>query len=308
MRPTDIVVPSLRVVRATVEPVATTDLRPGKQYLAGTSTTRLRSGGAGIVNWLASEKRATGGTIGAAYVETFGARVDALRQSQAVQVANLGVVGGIPLVALHFGCVDKRNPPKLRVLITAGVHGDEPAGPAAAMLFAQQLLLQPKLRDGVEFTIVPLINPTGLSAGTRVNVDLKDLNRWFSTAANAPLEVRLVRDVLARGYNLALDLHGAAVNNGGFFGLHLDAGAVLERSLALLARRYPIMDDRPACYDKQGPGIYVSRNPGTLKDFVVETGSDSAITVEAPHCLTHEDQVRGTAELVRYLVGVSLTR
>lgn len=59
--------------------------------------------------------------------------------------------------------------------ISAGMHGDEPAGPRALLAFLEQDTL-PTSRPWV---LAPLLNPTGMARGTRENGDGIDLNRDF---------------------------------------------------------------------------------------------------------------------------------
>ncbi len=57
--------------------------------------------------------------------------------------------------------------------LSAGIHGDEPAGPLAAL----ELLRGGQLDDG--WIICPALNPTGLAAATRENAEGVDLNRDY---------------------------------------------------------------------------------------------------------------------------------
>lgn len=65
-----------------------------------------------------------------------------------------------------------------RLYLSAGIHGDEPAGTLAAA----RLLRQPELFSGVEVVLFPILNPAGLAAGTRTNQDGIDLNRDYREA------------------------------------------------------------------------------------------------------------------------------
>lgn len=65
--------------------------------------------------------------------------------------------------------------PSRRLLLTAGIHGDEPAGVALLL----KLLTEGGLHPGISWTVVPCLNPSGLRAGTRTNQEGIDLNRDF---------------------------------------------------------------------------------------------------------------------------------
>lgn len=68
--------------------------------------------------------------------------------------------------------------------LSAGMHGDEPAGPLALLEMVKSGLLP----HGVHWALCPAANPTGLALGTRENSDGVDLNRDYRRRSTA--EVR----------------------------------------------------------------------------------------------------------------------
>jgi protein MpaA len=66
-----------------------------------------------------------------------------------------------------------------RVYLSAGIHGDEPAGPLALLCLMEQGVFVP----GVKWVICPALNPSGLSNGSRDNHHGADLNRDYLTRA-----------------------------------------------------------------------------------------------------------------------------
>lgn len=62
-----------------------------------------------------------------------------------------------------------------RVYVSAGMHGDEPAGPLAML----ELLRGGFFREGVDWALCPALNPTGLAGGTRESACGRDLNRDY---------------------------------------------------------------------------------------------------------------------------------
>ena len=67
---------------------------------------------------------------------------------------------------------------KIEVLLTAGIHGDEPAGPGAILEALESGFLK-KWIGKFNFTIMPCINPSGYDLGTRENENGIDINRSF---------------------------------------------------------------------------------------------------------------------------------
>jgi murein peptide amidase A len=77
------------------------------------------------------------------------------------------------------------------IYLSAGMHGDEPAGPLAML----ELLRAGFFRENATWRLCPVINPTGLAAGTRENANGLDLNRDYLICES--LEIRSHKSWLA---------------------------------------------------------------------------------------------------------------
>ena len=94
----------------------------------------------------------------------------------------------------------------VRALISAGIHGDEPAGVETICSFLESGRYKPHL-DHWEIIILPCINPYGFENNTRENQDNKDLNRLFKVHS-PPLEVQLAQSTIKPSYfDLTIELH-----------------------------------------------------------------------------------------------------
>src|ERR1041385_9256401 len=62
-----------------------------------------------------------------------------------------------------------------RVYLSAGIHGDEPAGPLAAL----QLLRENRWPENLDLWFCPCLNPAGLALNCRENAKGIDLNRQY---------------------------------------------------------------------------------------------------------------------------------
>jgi murein peptide amidase A len=80
---------------------------------------------------------------------------------------------GLDLIAFRRAAPLATNP--ARVYLSAGIHGDEPAGPMAV----KRLLGRNGWPDNVELFICPCLNPTGFMANRRENARGTDLNRQY---------------------------------------------------------------------------------------------------------------------------------
>lgn len=235
------------------------------------------------------------------------ARLAALNDGQCgVHVETIGEVPGYPIVAAHFPVLSS-EPPALAVCITGGVHGDEPSGAGAAIFLAEWLARCPAIRQHVEFTVIPMVNPRGLAASSRETPDGIDVNRTCEDEATAPEESQSVMRLLSkRPYDLGIDLHSGARKRNGFWVIHREALDLLTPVLDSFDDEYPVLHGDVAPYQLERPGILVSENRGTLKDLFVKKGARWAVTVEAPKSLSYLDQVMGEVDLAQRIVGAAL--
>lgn len=103
-----------------------------------------------------------------------------------------------------------------QLCVSAGLHGDEPAGVEALLAFFER----PMLPD-VGITAFPCANPTGFIAGTRTNDLGIDLNRTFGQE-RGPQETELVRWALeAQRFACGIDLHEDHEANGFYLYEHV---------------------------------------------------------------------------------------
>lgn len=92
----------------------------------------------------------------------------------------LGVVDGLPICA--FG---RRLAGAPLVYLSAGIHGDEPAGPEAL----RRLLAAGEFDGRAEWWLCPVLNPWGLANGHRGNRDGRDLNRDYLARVTREVEM-----------------------------------------------------------------------------------------------------------------------
>lgn len=123
--------------------------------------------------------------------------------------------------------------------VSAGVHGDEPAGPLGIL----EILREDGFSREFGWFLVPVVNPTGLVRGTRETADGFDLNRDYKTL-RAP-ESRAHRAFLETGgwsFEAALGLHEDWEAEGAYLYEHNPDGrrnpcnallAALERTVGL---------------------------------------------------------------------------
>lgn len=105
-----------------------------------------------------------------------------------------------PVRTLQSGELGTTGP---HVAITAGVHGDEQAGPWGLVSALEDGLLDDRFR----YRIWPCTNPSGYVAGTRCNADGVDVNRSFSDDGSTPESQAIIAAHRNRRFVLSLDVH-----------------------------------------------------------------------------------------------------
>ncbi|MDR2844618.1 MAG: M14 family metallocarboxypeptidase [Puniceicoccales bacterium] len=115
-------------------------------------------------------------------------------------VVEYGMAGALPLLAAESAPAS----PKMSIYLSAGIHGDEPAGPLALLSLMSRKWFDP----AIAWHVLPLLNPLGMANGTREAPSGLDLNRDYRAERSA--ETRAHTEWLrrrGRRYDAALSLH-----------------------------------------------------------------------------------------------------
>lgn len=177
-------------------------------------------------------------------------------------VANYGVVDGAPLLGLTRQA-SKPSATSRTVYLSAGIHGDEPAGPLALL----ELLRGDALPRHDNWAICPLMNPSGLKQGTRENFAGIDLNRDYRDFRSD--ETRGHHDWLqraVRSLDLGIHLHEDWEAEGFYlYELNFGKSPSLAKSLLKAAGQFlPI--ESAECIDGRSARCGIIR-PDTLPDL-----------------------------------------
>lgn len=108
-----------------------------------------------------------------------------------LQVEEAGRVEEYPV---HHVRVDRDSANARKMLITGGVHGDEPSGVEAALLFLERVAAERV--PHFQFSVIPCLNPGGYIRNTRENDKGVDINRSFEEEDVTEVEIlkRLMAD------------------------------------------------------------------------------------------------------------------
>lgn len=127
----------------------------------------------------------------------FIARVESAGRAHGFRIERFGDVGAAPLVAL----TKRTAGPRPRIYISAGIHGDEPAGPLALL----ELLNRGVFDSRAVWFLCPLLNPAGFACRTRGNAEGVDLNRDYKTLRS--IEIQAHARWLQRQPNFDVTFH-----------------------------------------------------------------------------------------------------
>jgi hypothetical protein len=117
----------------------------------------------------------------------------------------------LKLLAFTRQAASFRPPPSaLRIYISTGIHGDEPAGPLAVRL----LLSEDKWPAGVDLWLCPCLNPTGFPLNRRENAAGLDLNRQYRRPAAPETIAHIAWLQQQPDFDLCLCLHEDWESNG----------------------------------------------------------------------------------------------
>lgn len=117
-------------------------------------------------------------------------------------IERLSVAPGVELPALSRSPSDPSQWAP-RIYISAGIHGDEPAGPLAA----RELLHRDLIPRQAWIWLCPCLNPTGFPRNTRTCAEGLDLNRDYRHGTTAEVRAHIAWLHTLPLFDLALCLH-----------------------------------------------------------------------------------------------------
>lgn len=181
------------------------------------------------------------------------------------------------------------------VYISAGIHGDEPAGPLAAL----QLFRDNQWPQNINLWIIPCLNPRGFDLNRREDEDGIDLNRDY----------RYPKSVLVRGhiqwleqqpsFNFALCLHEDWESHGFYlYELNPDQRPSLAEHLISQVSKVCPIDHSSEIEGRKAQGGIICANPDLLKRpdwpeafYLIHHKTRLTYTLESPSDFSIEHRV-----------------
>lgn len=137
-------------------------------------------------------------------------------------------------------CALQRSPTRAqcRYYLSAGIHGDEPAGPLAAL----RLLQLNEWPESAEIVLLPCLNPLGFLRNSRENPQGIDLNRDYRQPKSSETSAHLTWLAKQRNFDRCLCLHEDWESQGFYlYELNPDQGpSAAEAMITAAAKICPI--------------------------------------------------------------------
>jgi protein MpaA len=176
--------------------------------------------------------------------------------------------------------------PRVRVYISTGIHGDEPAGPLAAL----RLLEEDVWPKDAAVWLCPCLNPAGLSLNRRENASGIDLNRDYKHLQSPETREHAAWLLRQPSFDITLCLHEDWESNG-FYLYELNPDhrpSLAEKIIEAAGTVCPIdlaelIEDRPARQGIIRPDITPADRPQWPEALYLLTHKTrQSYTLEAP--------------------------
>lgn len=184
----------------------------------------------------------------------------------------------------------KAGPGAPSFYLSAGIHGDEIAGPLAVL----EMLRLPGFFSDFNTTIFPILNPDGLARGIRENADQIDLNRDYRNPQSGEIRSHLEALQTLGRFDAALFLHEDWEGIGAYL-YELNDGPVRNlgaKIIAAMSEFVPI-DQRPEIEEVIAHGGIINRADIVAKNGPIE---DREQWPEAIYISVHHAGVAYTTE------------
>ena len=226
-----------------------------------------------------------------------------LGSTPGVRLVQLGASrDGAPILGLHLGAAHGSGAPVWRLL--GGHHGDELASVEVTMAIAsavvQEGLLPDDWLENNSLWVVPVVNPDGVAAHTRVNAEGVDLNRNYGwqwqpetfrggESAFSEPETRAIREnAVYSPPHAGLSFHSGATNIGYVWNYTTEAIADVETAQELASAYTEAIADE-AFYWTNGADWYITNGDTTDWSYGVQGTLD--FTVEVSEAKTPERSI-----------------
>ncbi len=195
-------------------------------------------------------------------------------------------IDGFKLTSLHRKAGASSKDQEVRIYISTGIHGDEPAGPLAAL----KLIRENHWPDNVEIILLPCLNPVGFTLNRRENGGGIDLNRDYRNSKSAEIRAHFAWLERQPKFDLYLCLHEDWESNGFYLYEQNPDNKIsfAEKMIEAVKKVCPIdlseiIEDRPAQNGIIRPNLNPQDRPDWPEAFyLISHKARQGYTLEAP--------------------------
>ncbi len=211
----------------------------------------------------------------------------------------------LKFLALHRPC--HHGAPRGRIYISAGIHGDEPAGPLAAL----RLLQENQWPENVEIFLLPCLNPIGFTLNRRENAAGIDLNRDYRNSKSAEIRAHFAWLERQPKFDFYLCLHEDWESHG-FYLYEQNPDhkiSFAEKMIEAVKQVCPIdlseiIEDRPAKNGIIRPNLNPHERPDWPEAlYLISHKSRQGYTLEAPSDFPLATRVNALVAAVNAAIG-----
>ena len=189
-------------------------------------------------------------------------------------------------LALHRKPEFKYQHSTFKIYVSTGIHGDEPAGPLAAL----KLIMENRWPENAEIFLAPCLNPAGFTLNRRENAGGVDLNRDYRNPKSAEVRAHVAWMERRPKFDLYLCLHEDWESHGFYlYEQNPDSKPSLaEKIIEAVQKACPIdlnetIEGRAASHGIIRPNIQPHERPDWPEAFYLITQkSRQGYTLEAP--------------------------
>ncbi|HVU07234.1 MAG TPA: M14 family metallocarboxypeptidase [Verrucomicrobiae bacterium] len=174
----------------------------------------------------------------------------------------------------------------VRIYISTGIHGDEPAGPLAAL----KLIRENRWPDNAEIFLLPCLNPVGFTTNKRENADGKDLNRDYRNTESSEVVAHIRWLQQQPDFDITFCLHEDWESHGFYlYELNPEQRSSFARAMLEAVSRVcpidlsPVIEGRDANAGLINPSLDPATRPLWPEAFwLLQNKTRQSYTLEAP--------------------------
>lgn len=194
--------------------------------------------------------------------------------------------------------------PSYRVFVSAGIHGNEPAGVEAVVSLIEEIGQDKLNLSAVQIEFMPLLNPWGWVRNLKWNGDAIDVNRKFIKVVTQ--ESTIIKKIICKKrYDITIDLHEDGRYDGFYCLTYDNPNSKTARELAstIAKKGFPLRE-----FKGQTGFIHISRSAfkdlsrPTLAFYCRLNATEKAYLFETPFDRKFEDRTYLHKTSILYLL------